>query len=112
MAQLVPSLSKLVNLAKVPVAHMHNLGVGHADNHCLIVAGSAAQRGLFGGMLMGQEQRVLGDVARQQAVAQSNIPHTIVRAGGITSTPGRMSHIAFSQVHPVNKSPVCMRMCT
>ena len=54
------------------------------------------QAGLFG-KLLGGEQAVLPDPAREEAFSACSVPLTIVRVGRIVDAPGGAAELNFSQ---------------
>lgn len=60
-------------------------------------AGITQSQGISLGVLFGTEQALLKDPKREQAVQQSGIPFTIVRAGKIKNQPGSNMQLVLSQ---------------
>ena len=61
------------------------------------VSGITQSQGISLGALFGTEQALLKDPKREQAVQQSGIPFTIVRAGKIKNQPGSNMQLVLSQ---------------
>lgn len=69
------------------------------NNSTLLPAGAGINqpRALDLGSLFGTEQGMLRDPKREQAIMQSGVPYTIVRAGKIKNLPGANMQLEISQ---------------
>ena len=63
----------------------------------LASAGINQPQALILGSLFGTEQGVLRDPKREQAIKESGVPYTIVRAGKIKNLPGASMQLEISQ---------------